>query len=332
VLAGFYDQAVERVSTLPGVEGAAVVDWLPASGWGSVTGFTLLSGGERQLAELRIIGSGYFDTMGIPLLAGRPFDGRDRESSSRVVIVNESFARAYFGGAAVGQSVRFDRGDTPFTAEIVGVIRDVREISRRLPPAPGVYAPKTQEPWRNAETRELVVRMAGDVEPPSVAMQTALRDLEPDMPVAPLEPLAEVTSVPIVRTQLYASAVLVFAVVAVLLAAFGIYGVVSAIVVQGSRQIGIRMALGATSARVIADAARRGVLPTVVGLLAGVPLALGAGRLVRQQLFGVQPTDIPTLAFVAAVMLSVAITAAVVPARRAAYVDPAISLREQSIG
>jgi putative ABC transport system permease protein len=332
VLAGFYDQAVERVRTLPGVESAAVVDWLPASGWGSVTGFTLRSSEARHLAELRIVGSGYFDTMSIPLVAGRVFDGRDRESSSRVVVVNESFARAHFAGtSAVGQSVRFDRGDTPFTAEIVGVIRDVREMSRRLSPTPGVYAPKAQPPWRNAETRELVVRMAGDIEPPSVAIQAVFRDLEPDMPIAPLEPLAEVTSMPIVRTQLYASAVLMFAIVAVMLAAFGIYGVVSAVVVQGSREIGIRMALGATSVRVIADAARRGVLPTAVGVFAGAPLAVGAGRLVRSQLFGVQPTDIPTLVFVATVTVAVAITASVLPARRAAHIDPAVSLRDQTM-
>jgi putative ABC transport system permease protein len=333
VLARFYDQVVERVQALPGVDSATVVDWLPSTGAGSAVGFTIDGAGqlERHLAELRIVGRDYFKTLSIPVIAGREFEDSARESTPRVVLVNESFVRAHFGSVnAVGRRITFDRGGEPFMAEIIGVTRDVREVSRRLAPGPGVYAPKTQMPWLMVETRDLVIRVASGQTPPVAAIQGVLRDLEPDAPIGAVLRLADATSEAVVRAELYATAALTFSGIAVLLAAFGIYGVVSAVIVHESRQIGIRVALGATSVRVARDAAKRGVLPTVVGLVVGIPLALGAGRIVRQQLFGVQPTDAATLAGVAALMMTVAVVASLIPARRAARIDPAATLRHES--
>jgi putative ABC transport system permease protein len=325
---------VERVRTVAGIDRAAVVDWLPASGFGSAIGFTTNDTSDRQrhLAELRIVSEDYFRTLSVPVVAGRPFDGRDRDGTPHVAIVNESFARAFFGTSdVVGRGITFDRGG-PTSAEIVGVTRDVREMSRRIAPGPGVYVPKTQRPWLTTETRDLVLRAADGARLSAAAIQRVIREIEPDVPLGPLQRLAEVTSQPIVQAELYASAVAAFALVAVLLAAFGIYGAVASIVTERARQIGICMALGATSARVVRDTARYGFLPTVAGLVAGVPLALGSGYVVRQQLFGVQPTDTPTMAVVGGTMLVVTVVAAVVPALRAAKVNPAITLRHESIG
>ena len=333
VLAGFYDRVVERVRTVSGVESAAVADWLPASGAGSLIGLTTNDTGDRDrhLAELRIVSEDYFRTLSISLVSGRRFDERDRDTAPRVVIVNETLARAFFGTLdVVGRSITFDRG-TPMQAEIIGITRDVREQSRRIAPGPGVYVPKTQQPWLNAETRELVVR-ASKAAPSTAALQAIVREIEPDVPLGPLQRLVEVTSQPIVRAKLYASAVTAFATIGVLLAAFGIYGAVSSIVAERTYQIGIRMALGATTMRVVREIARHGVVPTLAGLVGGVPLALGAGALVRQQLFGIQPTDPLTLIAVALFMLVVAAAASLVPALRAAKVNPAVALRHESIG
>jgi putative ABC transport system permease protein len=334
VLTGFYDRVLERVKTVPGIGSAAVVDWVPATGAGSMIGFTTNDTGDRNrhLAELRIVSQDYFRTLAIPVVAGRGFDARDRDSTPHVAIVNESFARAHFGRVdVVGRSITFDRGQ-PTSAEIVGVTRDVREVSRRVAPSPGVYVPKTQRPWLTAETRELIVRATGDGPPSAATLQAIVRELEPDVPLGPLQPLAEVTSQPVLRAELYASAVTAFAAIAMLLAAFGVYGAVASIVTQRARQIGICMALGATSTRVVRETARHGLAPTVVGLVIGAPLALGAGYVVRQQLFEVQPNDPITLGAVAVLMLAVTAAASFVPAMRAAKIDPAVTLRHESSG
>ena len=314
-LAGFYDRVLAGARSQPGVDTAAVVDWLPSSGAGSSIGFTIpdLADRTRQLAELRIVSSDYFQALSVPRLRGRVFDDRDREGAPHTTIVNEVFARAVFGTTdVVGRHVVFDKSGV-IDAEIVGVTGDVREISRRVAPAPGVYLPKTQQPWLNAETRELVLKMTDGQVPSANAFQQLVREIDADVPVGPIARLAEVTSASIVRTSVYAAAVAIIAVVAGLLAAFGIYGAVSAVVAERTRQIGICLALGASSMRVIRDIGRYGFVPAVIGLVAGVPLAFVAGQLVRSQLFGIQPTDAGTLVLVFAVMLAVAVVAAVPP-------------------
>ena len=159
-----------------------------------------------------------------------------------------------------------------------------------------------------------------------------MHDIEPEVPLGPFDRLVEVTSQPVVRAQFYAAALATFAAVATLLAALGVYGSVSSLVVQRRRRIGICLALGATTGRVIRDVATHGIIPTSVGVIAGVPLALAAGQIVRAQLFGVEPTDVLTIAAVGVMMLAVATAASVAPALRAARVDPAAALRHESLG
>ena len=331
-LAAFYDRVVERIKALPGVETASVVDWLPASGFGASASFRMTPAGSQAksaLAELRVVGLDYFATLGIPLVAGRSFDRRDEDGAPSVVAINEALSRAYFGTAnPIGRRLTIDR-DTPLEVEIVGVVGDVREMALRLPPGPGIYAPKTQRPWIRHETRDLVIRAAADPAALAPAIHTVLRELEPDIPRSPVQRMEEVVGGALARPGFYASAVASFAVTAVLLAAFGIYGAVTSAVAERRREFGVRLALGASQGNVLVRAARCGATPTLVGLVAGVPLALVAGRLVREQLYGVGPTDWPTMMLVVALMTAVAVAAALAPAVRAARIEPAVGTQSR---
>jgi putative ABC transport system permease protein len=331
VLAGFYDRAVERVRALPGVETVSVVDWLPVSGFGASVPFSVTrnpaAGGTWAQAELRVVGAEYFRTMRIPLVAGRVFDRRDVEGAPLAVTINETLARAHFGvGNPIGERLTLDRG-APLDVEIVGVVGDVRELALRVPAGPTIYAPKTQAPWMRHETRDLVVRSTSDVTSLAPAIQAVLRELEPDMPRPTVLRMEEVIAGSLARPGFYASAVASFALTAVLLAGFGIYGTVTSAVTERRRELGVRLALGASRRSVFVRATRYGALPTILGLAAGVPLGLAAGLILRQQLYGVGPTDWPTMLLVTAFMSMVAVAAAFVPAMHATRIDPAPALR-----
>lgn len=331
VLAGFYDRVVERVRALPGVEGASVVDWLPVSGFGASMGFrpagTAAPEGQRTLAELRVVGLDYFQTLGIPVRAGRPFDRRDVDGAPRVVMVNEVLARTYYGAKnPIGQRLTIDR-DGPLEVEIVGVVGDVRDLALRIAPGPGIYAPKTQQPWLRSETRDLVVRTRADLAGLGPAIQGVLRELEPDMAHTPVQAMGDVVDGALKRPRFYASALAVFAAVAVLLAGLGIYGTVASAVAVRRRELGVRLALGASRPHVLMRAARSGAAPTLLGVAAGVPLALLAGRLLSDQLYGVEPMDGVTILAVAGFMTIVTLVAALTPALRATRIDPVAVLK-----
>ena len=333
VLAGFYDRVIERVRAVPGVQTVSVVDWAPLSGFGASIGFTtperaVQAVTARDLAELRVVDRDYFTTLGIRLMAGRGFGTSDRDGAPMVVVVNESLARAQFGGSAVGRQLVLDR-DGSITVEIVGVVGDVREFSLRVAPGPTIYAPKTQSPWLAHETRDIVIRASSDSRALAPVIGATLRELESDLPVGPVQAMDDVVAASLVRPQFYALAVMLFAVTAVLLGSFGIYGVVTSAVIQQTRELGVRLALGAPRIDILVRAASVGVMPTLVGLVVGVPLAFGAGQIVKQQLFAVDATDTLTLAAVVVAMAGVALLAAILPAVRATRVDPISVLRCQ---
>jgi putative ABC transport system permease protein len=335
VLSRFYDLAVERVKELPGVEAASMVDWLPASGFGASIPFRradTTAPSSDTMAELRVVGPDYFRTVGIPVSAGRFFDRRDTEGAPPVIVINESLARAYFGSEnPVGRQLTLDRG-SPLTAEIVGVVGDVREIALRVPPGPGIYAPKTQQPWMRHETRDLVIRTRTDAATLAPSIAAILRDLEPDIPRSPVLRMQDVVAGALTRPGFHAAAVASFALTAVLLAAFGIYGTVTSAVAERRRELGVRLALGASHGNVLMRAARCGAMPTLFGLAAGIPLALLAGRIVREQLYGIGPSDLPTILAVAGFMTFVTIAAAVTPAVKATRIDPVVVLRHDAAG
>jgi putative ABC transport system permease protein len=333
-LAGFFDRAVERVRALPGVEAASVVDWLPVSGFGASASFrrtrnAAAPDAAAAFAELRVVGPDYFQTMRVPVAGGRPLDRRDVDGAPLAVVVNESLARAQFGSAdPIGEHLTLDRGG-PLEVEIVGVVGDVRELALRIPAGPTIYAPKTQSPWMRHETRDLVVRSTSDPASLAPAIQTVLRELEPTMPRPAVQRMEDVIGGALARPGFHASAVAGFALTAVLLVAFGIYGTVTSAVTERRRELGVRLALGASRGNVLIRAARYGTLPTIVGLAAGVPLGLAAGRILRQQLYGVEPTDWPTILLVSVFMGLVAVAAAFIPAMQATRIDPAGALRHQ---
>jgi putative ABC transport system permease protein len=334
VLAAFYDRVVERVQALPGVDRASVVDWLPASGFGASMGFrpagTQPAGDQHQMAELRVVGLDYFQTVGVPVVAGRSFDRRDVDGAVPVVTINAAMARAHFGSTnPIGQRLTVDHGGS-FDVEIVGVVGDVRELGLRVAPSPGIYAPKTQQPWTRHETRDLVVRTRGDLASLGPAIQAVLRELEPDVPLTPVQTMDEVVGGALKRPRFYAAGLAVFAGCAVLLAAFGIYGAVTSAVAVRRRELGVRLALGATRPNVLWQAASSGAGPTLIGLAAGIPLALLAGRLLRDQLYGVTPMDVATLVAVAGFMAAVTLVAAVTPAIRATRIDPVVVLKHEA--
>jgi predicted lysophospholipase L1 biosynthesis ABC-type transport system permease subunit len=215
---------------------------------------------------------------------------------------------------------------------VIGVVGDVREMSLRIAPGPGIYAPKTQQPWIRHETRDLVIRTRADVATLTPAIAAVLRNLEPDIPRSPVLPMDEVVAGALTRPRFYAAAVAAFAFTAVLLAGFGIFGTVSSAVTERRREFGVRLALGAPPRNVLRQAARSGVVPTLLGLAAGVPLALAAGRVVREQLYGIGPSDWPTITAVAGFMTLVTIVAAVAPALKATRIDPVVVLKHDAAG
>ena len=335
-LAGFYDRLVERVRALPGVEAASVVDWLPVSGSSAAVGF-LWSGAPaaqpaRMLAELRVVGLEYFHTIGQPLVAGRAFDRRDVEGAPLAVVINQAFARTYFSGVdPIGRRLPLDRGGL-VDVEIVGVVGDVRDVALTVGSGPAIYAPKTQQPWLRSETRDLVVRSASDIAIVAPAIHAVIRELEPDLPRPAVLPMQEVVARALTRPGFYASAVASFALTALLLAAFGIFGTVASAVTERRRELGIRLALGASTREVLVRAARYGAMPAFAGVILGAPLTFVAGGIVRQQLYGVAPADWVTLAAVGGLMSLAAATAALLPAVRATRIDPAGILRHEDAG
>jgi putative ABC transport system permease protein len=333
VLAGFYDRVVEGVRALPGVDGASVVDWLPVSGFGASIGFqpagTPAPEGHPTLAELRVVSVDYFETLGIPVVAGRPFDRRDVEGAPPVVVINAALARAYFGSTnPIGRHLTVHR-DGPLDVEIAGVVGDVRDLALSIAPGPGIYAPKTQEPWLRSETRDLVVRTRADLAALGPAIQGVLRELEPDMAYTPLQPMDDVVDGALKRPRFYASALSLFAGIAVLLAGFGIYGTVTSAVAVRRRELGVRLALGATRPHVLMRAARTGAAPTLIGVAAGVPLALAGGRILRDQLYGIEPMDWVTILALAGFMAAITLVAALTPAVRATRIDPVSVLKHE---
>jgi putative ABC transport system permease protein len=332
VMASFYQRLVERLETLPGVESAAAVDWLPLSGMGATVDFRVDGKapvrGSEPSAELRVVSGDYFRTLRIPLHSGRTFDSRDRAGTTPVVVVNQALAERYFGSETpVGRRIVVSMRE-PVECEIAGVVGDVRQNTLRQEPAPEIFASNLQPPFVLHSTRDLVVRSSGDPVALGPAIRAVVREMEPDIPVGQLPLMDEVVSGSLQPLRFYSWALGIFAASALTLAAFGIYGSVASAVAQRTREIGIRLAFGAGRGDLLRTEASRGATPAFIGLLVGLPPAIFAGRLLRNQLYGVTAGDPLTIAAVGGVLALVALLAAIIPARRATHVDPAVALRE----
>jgi putative ABC transport system permease protein len=326
---------VEKVRGIPGVIAAASINFVPFTNVANAT-FYLIEGQPRnsvvgQVALIRNVSRDYFATVGAQLREGRSFDISDRTSSTRVAIVNEPFARRQFAGrSALGQRFKFGNlGDKGHWFTIVGVVNAIPESGVLTEPRPVVYRLYEHCEQIGDLAASIVVRTA--VEPSSIvpAVRQAIWSIDKNQPVARIRTLDEIIDRQLSTPSQSSTLLGAFALLALLLASLGMYGVLSHAVSERTNEIGVRMALGATSGQILRSFGLRGLLLTLVGL--GIGLALGAiaARSLDALLFGFRPAYAPTGAAVALILLAVAALACFVPARRASRVDPVVALRSE---
>jgi predicted permease len=332
-LGDYYVRLLERVSRVPGVRAATMATYSPMSG-SSRTNTIAIQGfrpapGQSMDVETPSVGPGYAETLGLPVVAGRELTARDAAGSPLVAVVNQAFARAYFGGRnPVGR--RFGYGaEHDGDYEIVGVLGDARFHSVRQAPVPMVFFPILQATDQSAYTSELEVQTAGDPANLASAVRAAVADVDPRVPIADVTTLDAQFTDSLGRDALFARLVGVFSALALILACVGLYGVVSQAVARRTNELGVRLALGADGGDILRMVLRDAAALIGLGLLLGVPAALLAARVIRSQLFGVGTADPVTLLATCALLTAVAIVAGFLPARRAARVDPVVALRAE---
>lgn len=324
-----YQQMLESVRRVPGVVAAGSIKDAPLRGVGERANFikpgtTLLPGQEPPSVAMLNVSEGFFHALGAKLIEGREFTLDDREGGPLVLVVNEALAREWFPGEqAVGKTLSFG-GDR--VATIVGVVGDIRQRSMAEPGAPTVYLHEMQAP---RVRMNLVVRTVA----PPLSMVGVLRDaihaVDRDQPITAVFTYDEAMHDALARPRLLTVLLGVFGVIGLTLGALGLYGVLAYLVSQRQREIGVRLALGAPPESVLRMIVGRGVALTSAGIVIGAALALALGRYMSSVLYGVAPTDPLTMLLVTLVLLSAALLASWIPARRAARVDPAITLREE---
>ncbi len=330
VRADVLDRMLDRVNALPDVEGAGTIQFLPLAGMNCGTGFWLEGeahgdASQAHPTDCSLVSRGYLEAMRIPLLAGRVFDRRDRMDSPRVLVVNEAFARRYFpGGRALGRRILV-AGTNQALAEIVGIVGDVRHNGLTSEPAPTVYLLHAQTP---GYITNLVVRTKGNPAAQAAAVTRAIHEVDPMQAVSGVKTMDQYLGEALTRPRLYAVLVAAFALMALLLAAVGLYGLLAYTVAQRSHEIGIRLALGADRRRVFLDLARQGAALVATGLVAGLLIALALRNVVSAFLFGIGPADPASYAIGAAAFAAASLVAVTVPAYRGARIDPMSALRE----
>lgn len=329
-----YRALLDSVRAIPGVRTASLAHFTPTSRIGFSGPLQLASGEQMRVSRLMVY-PGYFKTMGIPLLFGRDFGPRDLdESSPYVAVVNETFARHAFQSAnAVGRTFQTNAGRRgPVLCQIIGVVKDSKYTNLRGAPPPVVFQPFLQTNTGRGQMT-LHVRIAGQATAAVTRLRQEVQKLDPALPLSEVRTLAEEMDGAMVRERVIATLAGFFGAVALALACVGLYGLFSFAVIRRAREIGIRMALGANSGRVVGMVMREVAVLLGVGLAIGTPMAFATGRLASNQiaglLFGLTPTDPVSLGVATAMLAAVATFAGSLPAIRAARVHPAITLRSE---
>ena len=324
-----YGRLYDELKALPGVEQVTMARYSPFSGSHSVNG-TRIDGyepaaNERVQIETVLVGPSYPQALGMAMIGGRAIDVNDRVGRPAVAMVNEAFGRRYAGGASpIGRHVHFG-GDRDY--EIVGIVGDAHFQSVRDAMTPVIFVPMWQESSLMALDCEIELRTAGDPESLAAPVRRLISSVDSRLAVTSTTTLATQVSETFAVNRLTARFVAAFATVALLLAAIGLYGVVSYGVARRTGEIGLRVALGASRRDVLRLVLGETLVRVAAGVVLGIAAAVAAGRLVASQLFGVGPRDPLTLALAALVLVSVAVATALLPALRATRIDPAVALR-----
>ncbi|HEY6332135.1 MAG TPA: FtsX-like permease family protein [Blastocatellia bacterium] len=316
---------------MPGVQSAAITSSLPLDGLNdtscavTVEGQPPLNSNVDQDAGFRMVSPGYFSTMGIPLMRGRDFNGQDTQDSPQVVIINQSLVRAYFNDSdPLGKRINLTMDKPDVLRTVVGVIADFKYEGLEVPTTPEAYIPHTQQPWG---FMGLAVRTSTNANTIIGPVENSIWGLERNAALSRVKTMKEILSAQTAWSRFYLILLGVFALVALALATVGIYGVMSYTVLQSTREIGIRMALGAQSRNTLGRVLGRGMLLVGAGLVAGIAGAFAITRVMKALLFGVEATDPMTFIVVSLVLAAAALLSCYLPARRAARVDPIVALR-----
>ncbi len=332
--AAFSEELLARIQSDPGLQDTAVVVPRPIIDRSVTLPFDIVgsppsSAGASRTASYVSVSPNYFRVMGIPLLAGRLFNRRDISSAPRVSIISEAMARVYFPNQdPLGKQITFgfgaSGGDT--MREIVGIVGNVRDVSLGQSPGPMMYVPYAQAPFWGTN---LVVKSTLSAASVASAIRRDVRKIDRDLPVTDIAKMPDLIDASVAQQRFRTFLLALFAAMALVLAATGIFGVISYSVSRRTNEIGIRVALGATRGAILRTILRETLVITFAGLAVGIPCALAASRLIDHLLFNVSVNDPLTLAGVAFTLAVVAVLAGLIPARRAMQIEPVIALRHE---
>ena len=333
-IAGFYRELTSRLEALPGTGAAAVVEaGLPLEGGGNMT-VSVDGDNARLSADYRSVTPGFFGTLGVPVTEGRDFAATDVDGAQPVVVVNESFAHRYLGsGSPLSRRLTFS-GYEDAWRQVVGVVRDVRSFVGQ-PAPPTVFVPATQTPagltrlFSSWFPIHVVVRTRADPAAAAKELPVVIRAVDPLVPLGRVRAMDDVLWASLALHRFIMVLLSAFAGLAIVLAAVGMYGVISHLVAQRTHEIGVRLAIGARPGDVLRMVLGRGATLTGIGVGLGLAGALALTRLLAGFLYGVRPTDLGTILAVTGLLVVVALTATWLPARRATRVDPMVALRHE---
>jgi putative ABC transport system permease protein len=338
---GAFDRIMTRMRNLPGVERAGAISGLPLAtvrgDWGvTIDGYTPPNPKDGVQADWQVFHTDYFPALGIPLVAGRFPTEADRAGSGSVIVVNEAMARQYWkDGNAVGRRMRLNSSADSNWRTVVGIVGNVHHRGLTEAPRPEMYVPLPQffETGADSEvpTRSLslTLKVRGRPFDLVAAIRGEVAAVDPGLAISDIRTMDDIVSRSIAAPRFTAVLIGVFAALALVLAAVGIYGLVAFVVAQRTGELGIRLALGAATNDILRLVVGQGMRPVVLGLGAGLAAALALGRLLTTMLIGVSPSDLATYAGVTAFLAGVALVACWLPARRAAGIDPITAMRQE---
>ena len=328
-LARFYEDVVQRVREAPGVTNASAVSTLPMSEVGQAMALPFNVEGQQPprdedpLADVRIVAPDYFETMKIRLIEGRYLGARDVQQAPRASVINETMARRYFPDRSpLGQIIQNPHGK----AEVVGVVADVRNQGLAREPKKQVYLPLQQSPTAGMA---VVARTERDPLSFGNTIQRAIWSVDPEQPIYQLSTMEQILARAVFLPRLSTTLLAVFAIAALLLAALGIYGVLSYSVTQRTREIALRMALGSSGGGTVGLVVQNSLVLIGIGAVAGLAAAVLLARSMSGILYGIGPFDAPSFSIAAVVLIFAGVAASVLPALRATRVDPMVALRDQ---